>query len=85
MSEPTTETKTCDSCDAVIGKSEKTCPKCGVDFEELEDAITTVSKAQAIIEKRKKAEQPPAPPAPPEKKNPLRSLGAVLRKKTEAK
>jgi hypothetical protein len=90
------DTKICDSCDTVIGRNEKTCPKCKVDFEELEDAVATVSKAQEVIEKRRKAAEPkpcekcktihkeeeacPAP-APAAKKNPLRGLGKVLRSK----
>jgi len=83
MPEPSTETKTCDSCDAVIGKSEKVCPKCSIDFEELEDTVATVTKAQAVIEKRKKAALPPPSPEPEPKKNPLRSLGSILRKGTK--
>ena len=79
MSEPIDETKTCDSCDAVIGKSEKICPKCSIDFEELEETILSVSKVQSILEKRKKAAEPPVV-TPPAKKNPLRSLGEILRK-----
>lgn len=91
---PTGETKICPSCDAVIGKSETVCPSatCGVDFEELEDNIAAVEKAQAILEKRRKANQPkPCTkcskvhegecPAPEKKKSGLRGLGAVLRKK----
>lgn len=52
------ETKTCEACDAVIGKSEKECPKCGIDFEELETAVKTVTTAQAVAEKRRKAADP---------------------------
>jgi hypothetical protein len=94
MPEPTPtppETKVCDACDAVIGKSEKTCPKCSVDFEELEDTVASVSKAQAIIEKRKKATEPKpcakcskvhegACAIPAKKQSGLRGLGAILRK-----
>lgn len=74
------ETKTCDSCDAVIGKSEKICPKCSIDFEELEETILSVSKVQSILEKRKKAAEPVPVITPVAKKNPLRSLGEILRK-----
>lgn len=88
------DTKVCDSCDATIGKNETTCPKCKVDFEELEDAVATVTKAQEVIAKRKKAAEPkpcekcktmheadkPCPTSPA-KKNPLRGLGAALRGK----
>jgi hypothetical protein len=49
-------TKKCESCDAEIGESEKSCPKCGVDFEELEDTVKTVDTATKVLEKRRKAE-----------------------------
>ena len=77
---PEPETITCENCDAEIGKSETKCPKCGVVFEDLADAIASVETANKVIEKRKKkAELPVAPPA--KKENPLRALGKVLRKK----
>lgn len=85
------ETKKCESCDAEIGTSETNCPKCGVDFEELEDAVATVSKAQAIIDKRKKAAEPKpctkcgkvheGACAPQKKPSVFRGLGSALRKK----
>ena len=56
MPEPTT--KICESCDAEIGFNEKTCPKCGIDFEELEVAVKTVTTAQKVAEKRRKAADP---------------------------
>lgn len=78
------ETKECPNCNVKVGKSEVTCPSCKVNFEELEDAVTTVERAQKIIEKRKPA--PPAPPTPPPptnqpeaKRNVFTSLGKVLR------
>jgi RNA polymerase subunit RPABC4/transcription elongation factor Spt4 len=85
---PPSDTKVCDSCDAVIGKSEKDCPKCGVNFEELEDAVTTLTKAQEVIDKRKAKvapvpDTPPAPPAPPKKVSALRGLGAAMRKRAK--
>jgi RNA polymerase subunit RPABC4/transcription elongation factor Spt4 len=80
MPEPTPKTKVCESCDAVIGESEKECPKCKVNFEELEDAVTTVSTAQAVLAKRKAKEIPPPPPPPVKKVNPLRALGQAIRK-----
>jgi hypothetical protein len=77
---PPTDTKECPSCDAVIGKTEKTCPKCSVDLDELEDTLTTVEKANAILEKRRKKTLPlEPPPAPKKKTNKLRSLGSFLR------
>jgi hypothetical protein len=51
-------TKKCEACDAEIGESEKDCPKCGVNFEELETAVKTVTTAQAVAEKRRKAANP---------------------------
>jgi RNA polymerase subunit RPABC4/transcription elongation factor Spt4 len=79
---PTAETKECSNCDAVIGKSEKTCPKCSLDLEELEDTVTAVERAQQILEKRRKKNEPaPAPEAPPAKaKNRFLGLGSALRK-----
>ena len=55
------DTKKCEACDVVIGKTETKCPACGVDLEELEEAVKVVERANAIIEKRKKAALPPAP------------------------
>jgi transposase len=88
---PEPQTKKCEVCDTEIGKDEKTCPKCGADFEELEDAVKTITTAQAVMEKRRKAAEPKpcakcgtihegACPPPPKKKA-LRGLGALLRKK----
>jgi hypothetical protein len=77
------ETKKCDACDQEIGASEKVCPKCEVDFEELEDAVATVSKAQEVIERRKAAtaeKDKKNEPKPTGNKKPLRSLGSILRK-----
>jgi hypothetical protein len=92
---PQPETKTCESCDAVIGKSEKVCPKCQIDFEELEDAVATVGKAQSVLAKRKATEEAaktcpkckaakhdgPCKTSPTKKKSVFQSLGAALRKK----
>jgi RNA polymerase subunit RPABC4/transcription elongation factor Spt4 len=85
------ETQTCENCEAVISTTETKCPKCGVVFEDLNDAIATVERAQTIIEKRKAKAAPPAPaptptptpqPAPvAEKRNPFTSLGKVIRNK----
>ena len=71
------ETKNCEACDQQIGASETTCPRCGVVFAELEETVTAVEKAQTIIEKRRKAAQPPEPqPQPqPAKKNIVAALG----------
>ncbi len=82
MAEPTT--KICDACDAEISILEEKCPKCGIDFDELEETVASVSKAQEIIEKRKKNTALPEPPVvtpPAAKRNVLRSLGNALRKK----
>lgn len=51
-------TKKCEACDAEIGESEVECPGCGVNFEELETAVKTVTTAQAVAEKRRKAANP---------------------------
>jgi RNA polymerase subunit RPABC4/transcription elongation factor Spt4 len=77
------ETKQCPKCDAVIATTETKCPACGVDLEELENAIATVEAAQAVIEKRRKATPQIAPPIEPasRKRIPWTSLGAALRKR----
>lgn len=90
MAEPA-KTKICEACDAVIGESETQCPKCEVNFEELETAVKTVTTAQAVAEKRRKAANPNcekckkpkhegecAKPAPKKK---AFGLGNVFRKK----
>jgi phage FluMu protein Com len=83
MAEPTT--KICDSCDAEVGIIEKKCPKCSIDFEELEEAVTAVSKAQEVLEKRRKKKEqeaaPPPTPPPAKKKSPFGGLANALRKK----
>lgn len=55
------DTKKCEACDATIGKTETKCPACSVDLEELEESIKVIERANAVIEKRKKAALPPAP------------------------
>ena len=70
---PDPKTKNCEACEQEIGFSETVCPKCGVDFEELEEAVAVVTKAQEIAAKRKaKAEAAkdgdPDPATPPKKK-----------------
>lgn len=68
------ETKQCEVCDQEIGSTEKKCPKCSTDFDELEEAVGIVTKANAVVKKRADKEAaknvlPPAPPAPPKKKS----------------
>lgn len=77
------ETQECANCNTQIGKTETICPNCKVNLEELEDAISTVDRAQTILEKRRKAALPPVPPVvqPPVKRNVLASLGKVIRSK----
>jgi len=60
------ETKTCEVCDQVIGKSEKICPKCSTDFDALEDEVKVVTRAQTVAERRRKAALPPEPKPEPE-------------------
>lgn len=87
-------TKKCEACDQEIGDTEKDCPKCGVNFEELEDAVKTVSTASTVIEKRRKAANPNCdkcgkpkhdgdctPKPAPKKKSALSGLGNAFRKK----
>lgn len=71
------ETKKCEVCEQEIGANEKVCPKCGTDFETLEEEIKVVERADAVRSKRKAAAVPPAPPAPEptqKKKSVFRSL-----------
>lgn len=91
MPEPTT--KICESCDAEIGASETKCPKCGIIFEELEEAVSAVERAQSVLEKRraKKEAESKCPKckkdkhegacAPIKKPSALRALGSALRGK----
>jgi RNA polymerase subunit RPABC4/transcription elongation factor Spt4 len=67
------ETKKCEVCDQEIGTSEKTCPKCGTNFEELEEEVKVVTRAQNVAQKRAKAAVPPEPEKPA-KKSIFRSL-----------
>ncbi len=76
------ETKKCEVCDQEIGSTEVKCPKCGVEFETLEEEVTVVTRAMTIAEKRKKAKADAeeaerlknALPEPPKKKSILASL-----------
>jgi uncharacterized C2H2 Zn-finger protein len=83
-------TKKCEVCEADIGETEVKCPKCGVEFSELEETVTAVERANQILEKRRKAKEESekckkcgkkhegdCPPEP--KRNKLRGLGAALR------
>jgi hypothetical protein len=84
------ETKECINCDAVIGATETKCPKCGAELAEMEETVSAIEKAQAILDKRKvkaaakKAEEDArnAPPAPKKKTaaERLRSLGKAFKK-----
>jgi septal ring factor EnvC (AmiA/AmiB activator) len=88
------ETKKCDVCDQEIGASETKCPKCGVEFEVLEEEIGVVTRAMTVSEKRKAREKEKADkeeaarkekeekehPKPPEKKSIFRSLGKAVKK-----
>lgn len=79
------DTKECPSCDKEIGNSETKCPACGIEIEELENAIATVSKAQEVIDKRKKKSIPPETAPITElstKKSIFTSMGSALRKRS---
>jgi predicted RNA-binding Zn-ribbon protein involved in translation (DUF1610 family) len=78
-------TKECPSCDKEIGSNETKCPACGIEIEELENAIATISKANEVIEKRKKKITPtePVPVTEPTTKTSIfTSMGSVLRKRS---
>jgi predicted amidophosphoribosyltransferase len=76
------ETKICDNCDQEIGATETKCPKCGIEFEELEAEVGAVSRCLTVIEKRKAREKTAADKKaaeeaaknPPPKKHFLASL-----------
>lgn len=82
------ETKTCEVCEATVGKTEVKCPACGVEFEALEEEVGIVTRAMTVAEKRRKAKEATPEPAPtpqpqpitdePKKKSIFRSL--ALRK-----
>lgn len=57
-------TKICDACDAVVGETETKCPKCGVEFSELDETVTAVERALSVSEKRKKRLAPAPVPTP---------------------
>ena len=60
------ETKLCPECEAEIGKTEETCPKCGYDFT-ADEAVTRVLAAkekQANKNKPVPEPQPEPTPAP---------------------
>ena len=70
---PENETKICDNCYAEVGKSETVCPKCGTNFAELDELVNTIEQGNAISEKRKKRNAPPAP-VPESVKTPAQQL-----------
>jgi RNA polymerase subunit RPABC4/transcription elongation factor Spt4 len=80
------KTKHCEACDAEIGKDEKVCPKCAVDFDELEETVTAIDRANAVLAKRKAKAVPPepapgAPPVKPKGVAKLRALGRAFKPK----
>lgn len=79
------KTKKCEVCDAEIGKDEKVCPKCNADFDELEETVTAVDRASAVIAKRKAKAVPestttPTPEAKPKGLAKLRAFGRAFKK-----
>lgn len=63
------ESKVCEACEAKVGKDDKVCPACGVDFEELEEAVSVVDRANKVLAKRNIKPQPEPLPAPTKKEN----------------
>lgn len=70
------ETKQCEVCEQQIGSNETKCPKCSTVFEELEQEVAVVTRAQTVAEKRRRAALPPepSPEVIPAKKSIFRSL-----------
>ena len=75
------ETKECPNCEKNIAATEEKCPACGIVIADFEDAVETVSKAQAAIERRRRKETPPAPLNPEPKRSKLAALGSIIRKR----
>lgn len=74
------DTKTCENCEAEIGTSETTCPKCSVVFEELEQEVKVVERASNVSAKRKAKAAPPVVPPPAAKsKSIFSSLGRIVK------
>lgn len=70
------KTKECISCDQVIGESEKVCPKCGVNQEEVELHLAELERAQNILRKRrKKATKQTTEPVTQPAKEPTKKKG----------
>lgn len=72
------ETKVCENCEQEIGASEKVCPKCGTDFEALEQEIGVIERAQKVLTKRNKVKETPTPETKPAAK---KSIFASLTRK----
>ena len=53
------ETKECESCGAKVGKSEKVCPACKLDFDELEDNLKNLDLLDKVRDSRKKKASTP--------------------------
>lgn len=73
------DTKKCEACDAEVGVSETKCPACNVVFEDLEQEVKVVTRAQEVAAKRKAKETPPPPPAPEKKASIFNSLGRIVK------
>lgn len=73
-------TRECPSpkCDAIIGKTEKTCPKCGSEIADYDEQIDALENAQSALEKRRKAIK--STPTPTPTPTPKKSLLGGLRK-----
>jgi uncharacterized C2H2 Zn-finger protein len=75
---PTEKTKICENCETEIGINEESCPKCGVNFADLEDEVKVVTRAHAVAEKRRKKTEPVVIANPtPEKKSIFKSLARL--------
>ena len=77
-------TRKCWGCDEVVGVSEKTCPKCKLDFALADEEDNIVSRAWARLKKKREAEKggkpPVVPPVPPkdEPKHIFRALSGLV-------
>lgn len=80
-------TRECPSpkCDAIIGKTEKTCPKCSVEIADYDEQIDALENAQNALTKRQKTKAVPAPtptPTPtPVKKTLFGGLTKLVKRK----
>ena len=76
---PATETRVCFDCDAVVSKTEKTCPKCKADLTTADEEDNVVERAIKRLKKKRKA-TPPTPGGPAPESETKKHVFSSLRK-----